>query len=368
MWKQVLTGAAARALMVVGAVIVVALGLAACGGGSSSSSSAGAGSGSESSESNSSGTDEGAGAEASGETETAEGKTVYFLGCGPETPYCAVQNKEMQKGLEDHGVNAVIQNDGPYDVTIQTKQLNNAIAQKPDLIAGVFTTQQPLRPALMKAQQEDIPVVAFNTPIAEGFEELFAGHVGQDDHNEGLIGGELMAEGLEEAGHNEGRVVILSGAQGDQAAEARNAGFEEGMEKANGNFEITTAYSNWLPTQAASETQQLLAKYDDIVGFFGANSSMAASSIKAAEQAGAEIGGKGGIVYTGGNCDPSAQEYIANGKMKGNDAQSPYTDVETEVGVIVKYLETGELAANTRVPEPVVTKENVDQYEKVCTF
>jgi ABC-type sugar transport system substrate-binding protein len=363
MWKQVLTGAAARALMVVGAVIVVALGLAACGGGSSSSSSASA----DSSESNSSGTNEGAGEEASGETESAEGKTVYFLGCGPETPYCAVQNREMQKGLEEHGVNAVIQNDGPYDVTIQTKQLNNAIAQKPALIAGVFTTQQPLRPALMKAQQENIPIVAFNTPIAEGFEDLFAGHVGQDDFNEGLIGGELMVEGLQEAGHKEGRVIILSGAQGDQAAEARNAGFEKAMEAAP-EFEITTAWSNWLPTQAASETQQLLAKYNDIVGFFGANSSMAASSIKAAEQAGAEIGGKGGIVYTGGNCDPSAQEYIVNGTMKGDNAQSPYTDVETEVGVIVKYLETGELPANTRVPEPVVTKENVAKYEKVCTF
>lgn len=359
MWKRVMSGTGARGLLIASAIAIAAFALAACGSSSSSSSSG------STSSSNAGGGNAGEGIEG-GETGSAEGKTVYFLGCGPETPYCAIQNKEMKKGLEEHGINAVVQDDGAYDVTVQTKQLNNAIAQKPDLIAGVFTTQQPLRPALMKAQQEEIPVVAFNTPIAEGFEELFAAHVGQDDFNEGLIGGELMVEGLEEAGHKSGRILMLSSGQGDQAGEARNAGFEKALAAAPG-FETTIAWSNWLPTQAASETQQLLAKYDDVVGVFGLNAAMAASSIKAAEQAGAQVGGKGGIVYSGGNCDPSAQEYIANGTMKGDNAQSAYTDVETEVGVIVKYLETGELAENTRVPEPVVTKENVAKYEKVCS-
>jgi len=44
-------------------------------------------------------------------------------------------------------------------------------------------------------------------------------------------------------------------------------------------------------------------------------------------------------------------------------------DLGTTTCVLRLYnLETGELPANTRVPEPVVTKDNVAKYEKVCTF
>jgi ribose transport system substrate-binding protein len=349
-------GAVARRGLVAAAVAMVAVGVAACG-----------------SDDNSSTTPAASNAAATtGSTDTAKsgsaaGKTVYFLGCGPQTPYCAVQNREMKKGLEAAGIKAIIQDNGAYDVAVQTKQLNSAVAQKPDLIAGVFVVQQPLRPALMKAKQQNVPVLAFNTPIAKGFEDIFAGHVGQSDFDEGKIGGDLMLRGLKEAGHAKGRLLILSGGQGDQAAEGRENGFKEAV-SADPAFEVTVSYSNWLPTKSATDTQQMLAKYKDIVGIFGANSSQAAAAIKAAEGAGAKTGGADGIVVTGGNCDPSAQDYIRDGKLYGNNAQSPFTDVETEVKVIVDYLSGGDLPKETPVPMPEVTKANVDQFQKVCTF
>lgn len=295
----------------------------------------------------------------------AKGKTVYFLGCGPQTPYCAIQNRQMASELKANGIKAVIENDGAYNVQVQTQQLNNALAQHPAFIGGVFTVQQPLRPALIKAKSANIPVAVFDAPIAPGFQDLFAAHIGQNDFDEGKIGGEEMLQGLKAAGAAKGRLVILSGGQGDQAAEARENGFKSAVK--GSPFTVTIDYANWLPTQSATDTQQLLSKYSDIVGIFGANGSQAAAAARAAVQAGKTIGGKG-IVITAGNCDPNAQQMIAKGQIFGDDAQSPYSDVNTEVKVITAYLNGGRLPKNTWTPDPKVTKANVNQYTKICSF
>jgi ABC-type sugar transport system substrate-binding protein len=356
MFTRSVCGGVCRRSPVAVAIVVSTVALGACGS-SASSSSSGASSASSTAAASAPATQSGG---------AAKGKTVYFLGCGPATPYCAIQNRQMAKQLAANGVKAVVENDGAYNVQIQSQQLSNAVAQHPALIAGVFTVQQPLRPYLIRAKAAGIPVLALDVPIAPGFSDLFAAHIGQNDFDEGRIAGQLMLEGLKQAGVSKGRLIDLSGGQGDQAALARENGFRAAAR--GSSYTVTVDYANWLPTQAATDTQQLLSKYSDVVGLFGANGSEAGASARAAIQAGKKVGGKGGIVITGGNCDPTAQQMISTGQIFGDDAQSPYTDVNTEVKTITAYLNGGPLPKQTATPDPVVTKANVSHYTKICTF
>jgi ABC-type sugar transport system substrate-binding protein len=330
------------------AVLALAIGLSACGGSSSS--------GTTSSSSSAASTSAGG---------SVAGKTVYFLGCGAETPYCAKQNAIIETQLKAAGIKPVVQTDGEYNATIQAQQLTNAVAQHPALIVGVFGAQTALRLGFLKAKQAKIPILSASEPIAPGMEGLVDGAVVYNDQEVGQQIARQMQEALQKLSISKGRVLFLAGVQGEQAAEGYRKGFLAEMGKAP-QFPVTIDYANWLPTKAATDTQQELAKYHEIVGIAGANGSEAAAAVSSAEQAGRKPGKD--LAVVAGNCTAPAQKDVKAGTIYGDSAASPITDSETQVKVIIEALKTGKIPAFTGTPFPAVTAANVSQYERVCNY
>ena len=55
-----------------------------------------------------------------------------------------------------------------YDAAVQSQQVDDAIAQKFDMIVIVYVNDQAIIPALTRAKAANIPVVLVVTPAEEG--------------------------------------------------------------------------------------------------------------------------------------------------------------------------------------------------------
>src|SRR5262249_31771127 len=84
-----------------------------------------------------------------------------------------------------------------YDAAVQSQQVDDAIAQKFDLIAVVYVNDQAIIPALTRAKAAGIPVVLIVTPLKKEYEELFISYIGTDHAELGRHAAEGMVKGLQ---------------------------------------------------------------------------------------------------------------------------------------------------------------------------
>src|SRR5258707_3995832 len=125
----------------------------------------------------------------------AEGKRVMLLGTANTNPYIGAWTATFSKVATDAGmkVTNLVSN---YDAAVQSQQIDDAIAQKFDIIVLVYVNDQAVVPALTRAKAAGIPVVLVVTPLKKDYEELFTSYVGTDHRELGRFAGEGMVKGL----------------------------------------------------------------------------------------------------------------------------------------------------------------------------
>ena len=99
------------------------------------------------------------GEDASGVPDSAlKGKKVAYVACSDLNRWCREFRHQIVPALKAKGV-IVTDLQDPYDPVLQAQHLDQAVAQKPDLIALLATNARSVVPGLRRAKAAGIPVI-----------------------------------------------------------------------------------------------------------------------------------------------------------------------------------------------------------------
>ncbi|NQT59965.1 MAG: sugar ABC transporter substrate-binding protein [Bacteroidetes bacterium] len=254
------------------------------------------------------------------------------------------------------GVEA-IQLDPGGDVALQINQMEDLIQKKVDVIVIWPVNGKAVVPVCKKATDAGIPVLVVNSLIDESGYDYVNGFSGPDTYTEGVN----AAIGMIEALDGKGKVVELMGMPGYVTAIRRSAGFQDYIaDNAPGIEIMATEPTDWNREKATRVMENLLTKYKVIDGVYVADDNIGIGALNAMKEAGRA----GEIAMTSACMFGEGYDAMAEGYIYGSVYQSPAEDARMAVEVAVKLAQGVEMPFWNFFETPVVTKANMDQYER----
>lgn len=206
-----------------------------------------------------------------------------------------------------NGKGKVLYANAEADKDKQSQQLEEMVAEKVDVILVISVDAKAIAPAIEKASDANIPVVAYDR-LAEGPIDAYVSH---DNELVGEVQGRSIIEalGTKAATSN---VVMINGS----LADPNTARFENGaMNELQGKVQIAASYNtkDWLPEIAKTNMETAiksvgLSKIDAV---YSANDGMAGAVIDALKEAGAS----NIPPVTGQDADLAAVQRIISGEQ-----------------------------------------------------
>jgi ribose transport system substrate-binding protein len=318
-----------------------------------------------------------------GDTETV---TVQAPAGGAERPASGTSNGEKVKIIAsvpptDHGwLGAISKNakseaekhdDVDFellqaaDADSQAQQVEQAIAQKPDVLVGLPQDGAALTPVAQKAEKAGIPVVnidrLFTAPDAATATVL------GDNYQIGILAADYIADQLK----CKGNVVEIQGLAGISVTEDRTKGFTDELKKKcpDGGVKIVASQpGDFNPDQGLKVMENILQAEDQIDAVYTHDDDMAQGVVQAIRNAGRD----GDMFLTGVGGSQDAMNQIKEGGLyratflyNPNMAASAVNMARLiGLGEGFPELVPPEVPRQLIVPAAVVTKDNVDEYEQ----
>lgn len=148
------------------------------------------------------------------------GATIVYKG----DEWCSMVDNELVKQAKELGCEITVQ-DGNIDAEIQTKQIENFITQKVDMIFADPATPEGCVPALKKAEEAGIPVVIFDS-FVEGFDPVST--IAWDNALTGKLMGDYCKEYINKELGGKANIAVLTLAQSTHCLDREKA-FKEVM-------------------------------------------------------------------------------------------------------------------------------------------
>jgi ribose transport system substrate-binding protein len=242
--------------------------------------------------------------------------------------------------------------DGQSNTEVQTRQIEDLLVSGVDAIIISPNNSEEIVPAIRKANEADVPVVAVDGVIGEGADVVT--YVGFDN----AAGGATAAEYLAGLG-NISEVLELQGALGAYHAQKRGGGFNEAAE---GKFEVISRPAEWLAENAQAMTADVLTANPGVNGIFTHNDEMIRGVLAGLRQIdkAAKVGEEGHVVIVGIDGTPLALQRIRDGEQDATVNQDPFEMGALAVRSAVAAINGESVEAQQLLPPTLVTKDNVD--------
>lgn len=176
-------------------------------------------------------------------------------------------NKELQMAeyLNDSiQVKLASSND---DSKLQTRQINQMIDEKVDLLVIAPNQLNTISPAINRAYDKGIPVIIYDRKANSN---KYTAFIGCDNYAIGKSMGEFIAQKLQ----GKGRVVEIRGLEGSSPALERHRGFMEAMKKCPGMQVVASEAGDWKEESGKKAMQRILDKTRDFDYVFSHNDRM----------------------------------------------------------------------------------------------
>lgn len=347
-------------------IAALILTVAACGGSDSSSDS-----GSESTATSSGGATTVTGdAPATG----LEDKKIAFVTAGDVIPYTKVENHALIDALEAEGAKVTYLQD-PYDPQVHLRNFNAAVAQKPDLIINQPLDPNSIVPAVKKARQAGIPIIMLNQSPPAAIAGDILTKVSPDDDALARFAAQNIAEGLRKQGRKSANVLVVAGPNSSPLSASAVEIFKDELNKIAPEYKVVDELQ--IPDFAQATTRQtvqpVLAKWKSqggIGGIYTFNDDMAAGVIQAADAVGLPVGvdKKDGIIVSGARCSGQGIKSIQAGIQYGTATQAAVPEALFAADVVKKWAAGETLPKEMKHPEDRVTKDNVAEFAKACSW
>jgi ABC-type sugar transport system substrate-binding protein len=301
----------------------------------------------------------------------AEGKRVMLLGTANTNPYIGAWTAAFSKLATQAGMK-VTNLSSNYDASVQSQQIDDAIAQKFDIIVLCYVNDQAVVPALTRAKAAGIPVILWATPIKKDYEELFTSYVGTDHSELGRIAGENMVKALAAQGKSKAQVVAVTGLAQQIHVGVRMDDFKSALAQHPGIELVAVEDGKWNTALSEKITGELLVRFSGrggIDGVFAMADNQATGAIQAVESAGLALGlDKKGVVVVASNCMKDGIVHINSGQQYSTATQIPTQEAEVAAQKVAAYFGGEKLKKHEIVPVYGITKENVAQFAAGCSY
>lgn len=251
------------------------------------------------------------------------------------------------------GVTLDVQNANNND-TSSLNQATTALVKKPGVLLLDPTSSEAGGSITVKANQANVPVVAFDRVPDQG---KLAAFIGYDAVQAGKNGAKALCEAVGGAG----KVAELQGLLGTSVARDRSEGFKAGMKECPGVQVVAVQSADFDRGKALDVTTNILQANPDITGIYGANDEMALGAVAAVKSRGllstVKIVGNDGI--------GDALAAVKGGEMYATNAESPFA-LGQEVAKIGHAVASGEKVEESRVLQgKLVTGSGVEEF---CSY
>ena len=250
------------------------------------------------------------------------------------------------------GVNLTVL-DGQSSATVQTGQVDDLITKKVSALLISPANSQEIVPAVRRANEAKIPVVAVDGIVAPGGRVVT--YVGFDN----AAGAKVAAEYLLQ--HHAKKILEVQGAQGEYHAQLRHKGLMEGL-SADPSVKVISRPAEWLAEKAQSMTADALTADPTIDAIFSHNDEMIRGIVAGLKQIGKfkKPGEEGHIIIVGIDGTPLALQRIRNGEEDATVQQDPFVMGALAVQSAINALAGKESPPQQLLPPTLVTKDNVD--------
>jgi ribose transport system substrate-binding protein len=250
-----------------------------------------------------------------------------------------------QQGLVDK----LVITDAQGNANTQIQQIQSMIDAKLDAIVVEAGSATALDRVVADACDKGIVVTNFDS-------EVDTDHLTSKINTDQEAWGKQMAEFLVGKLHGKGKIIVLNGPAGVSVSDARRKGAEPVL-KANPGIEIlaetNTAY-NSAPAQEA--VNNLLFSNPQIDGILSQGGALTAGAILAFQKQGRPL-----PPMTGENYRPFLELWKKN-KLDSWATMQPNWLAPLGVYVAVKALQGEDVPARVKVPLPIITNANLDEY------
>lgn len=301
---------------------------------------------------------------AGGAPETPSGEPVKIAFSAPGADHgwlAAITTNAVEEAANWDDIDFTIL-EGTNDSATQVTQVEQLVAQDPDVLIILPHEGGPLTPVALDTMAAGIPVVnldrAFDTSAA------YRTWIGGDNYGIGVSAGHFFAEKL----NCEGNVVEIQGIAGIQVTDERTQGFADAIEEACGDGIqiIAQQPADFTPDLGLTVMETILQQHDDIDAVYTHDDDMAMGVIAAIENAGRE----GEMFVTGAGGSAAFMDLIREGGLV--QATFMYNPSMSASAVrIARLIALGQGFADLVEPEvpsyivlpaSTVTQENVDQF------
>lgn len=294
--------------------------------------------------------------------EADDEQTIVLLMIGMESPYCPPYVDNFQKIVEGAGMNFYMFN-AKFDAQLQSSQMDEAIALRPDLITLFAADSKGMVPGIKKAHNAGIPVFIVNNVPAEEAIPYTLAYGGPDVYKEGVAAAEMMNDAM----NGEGNVVMIEGLAGQEAQILRAGGFMDRLKELGSNIEVIARQpADWRKDLAVQVMQDFITRYgDDIDGVYGQDDTLSVGAAIALEEAGID---PKTLVIQGIGGSKEGLAAIRDGLLYGTVMQSPIVETDLVAPMAVKFVQDGVGPDDQQDPYyhymdlPKVTAKNVEGY------
>lgn len=241
------------------------------------------------------------------------------------------------------------------NANLQLDQVNKMVDDKAAAIVVIAQNGDSIVPAVKRANEAGVPVIATNRDINGG---VFTNVINNERQ-----AGELQADYMAAHLPQNAKVVYIKGDMTISAAVNRYEGFKEAIKAKRPDVEIIASNStgDWSEAQGIRELSLWLGMYPQIDGVAAANDNMAMGAIKAMKAAGRF---NESVIVCGVDSIDDALASIAAGELKMTVKQDADKIVETIMGLLqqIKQGQSPE-KGDVLVPMIAITKDNLSQYK-----
>ena len=339
-----------RQQRLIGLVAVVALGMAACESGDDDSD--------EASDSGS------ASAPAEGGATVEEGETIKIAFSAPGADHgwlAAITENAEEEAAQFDDVEFVLL-EGTNDSAAQVSQVEQLMAEDPDVLIILPHEGGPLTPVALEAMEQGIPVVNVDREFSS--EGAYRTWIGGDNYGIGVSAANYLAEQLD----CQGNVVEIQGLAGISVTEQRTAGFADTIEQLCGDGITIVAQqpADFLPDLGLEVMETILQAQPEIDAVYTHDDDMAMGVVSAIENAGREDE----MILTGAGGSRDAMERIQEGGLyaatflynPSMSASAVRVARLIALGQGFEELAEPEVPSRIELPATTVTQENVENF------
>jgi ribose transport system substrate-binding protein len=301
--------------------------------------------------------------DAAGETEKkGDGDTIRiaFSAPGADHGWLAAITENARKEADELGDVELILLEGTNDSAAQVSQVEQLIAEDPDVLVILPHEGGPLTPIAIEAMNAGIPVVNVDREFES--KTAYRTWIGGDNYGIGVSAGNYFAEELD----CKGKVVEIQGLAGISVTEQRSAGFADTIEELCGNgIEVVAQQpADFKPDVGLTVMETILQQHSEIDAVYTHDDDMAMGVVSAIQNAGREDD----MFLTGAGGSTDAMDLIAEGGLyRATFLYNPSMSASAiRVARLIargegfEELVEPEVPSYIQIPATTVTADNID--------